>query len=50
MHDMWDIDIQSAFFRLNNWNQSEPPDDLEIARNRVIRQIQGIGNLYVEQK
>ncbi|WP_295390507.1 endonuclease [uncultured Thiodictyon sp.] len=30
------------------WNNQHPPDDWEIERNRRIKEIQGVGNAYVE--
>ncbi|WP_295440534.1 endonuclease [uncultured Thiodictyon sp.] len=31
------------------WNNQNPPDDWEIERNRRIKEIQGMGNAYVEE-
>lgn len=31
------------------WNNQNPPDDWEIERNRRIKEIQGVGNAYVEE-
>lgn len=50
MRDTYDIHISDQQTKLfKAWNKLDPVDDWERERNQRIKQIQGVGNKYIEQ-
>ena len=51
MADVYGLELdEGERSRLERWHQDDPPSDWEIERNRRIKEIQGVGNRWVEEK
>lgn len=49
MHTTYDLPLKQPINELIQWNELDPPSPEELERNKKIAEIQGQGNVYVEQ-